>query len=234
MTRKYALNNHKIDIYLRGAFFLLAASLLFLGGCASSAPVQKNAAEKVGTPDKVTVAGPSVSRFTDGRQGFVLTELPEMDGRSRNDFTQANEWINQGSYEQAISLLKTLIERYPNLSAPYINMAIAYERWEKPDETEAQLKKALELVPAHPVASNVYGMFLRQKGRFQEARQVYEASINLYPEYMPLRRNLGILCDIYMNDPVCALDQYEVYSEAAPEDEQIKIWIADLRLRVDQ
>lgn len=234
MTRNYALNKCKINTYFWGAFLILAASLMLLGGCASSASVKKSAVETVGTPNKITATGPSVSRFTDGRQGFVLTELPEMDGRSRNDFTQANEWINQGNYEQAISLLKAVVERYPKLSAPYINMAIAYERWGKPEEAEAQLKKALELVPAHPVASNVYGMFLRQKGRFPEARQVYEASITLFPEYLPLRRNLGILCDIYMNDPVCALEQYEVYSEAAPEDEQIKIWIADLRLRVDQ
>jgi len=234
MARNPLYIKHKFIHILRSRYFLFLATWMILGGCASHVPLDKNNAAKEGAIEKTSIAGSSVSRFNDGRQGFVLAESPEMDGRSRNDFAQAGEWINQGNYEQAVNLLNTLVERYPNLSAPHVNLAIAYVRGEKSEEAEVQLKKALELVPAHPVASNVYGMLLRQKGRFQEARQVYEASVNLFPEYLPAQRNLGILCDIYMNDPACALEHYEAYSEAVPEDEQIKIWIADVRVRLGQ
>jgi hypothetical protein len=60
---------------------------------------------------------------------------------------------------------------------------------------------------------------------------VYEKEIARFPEYLPVHKNLGILCDLYLNDPVCALKQFEIYSEGMPSDPQVKTWIAELRMR---
>ena len=75
---------------------------------------------------------------------------------------------------------------------------------------------------------------LRKGGRFNESRKVYEQAIADFPDYLPARRNLGILCDLYLNDPACALNQFEIYSQGMPEDAQVKIWIAELRMRLDK
>ncbi len=173
----------------------------------------------------------TVTRLNDGRQGFFIQEAPVTDAAFRADFERAVGMMNAGDNDAAIGLLKGLIERAPGVTAAHIDIAMAYMRTGKPELAEQHLKTALGLVPNHPVASNEYGLLLRRSGRFQEAREVYENVIHAFPEYLPARKNLGILCDLYLNDPKCALKQFEFYNKALPADEQVKLWIAELHMR---
>ena len=85
---------------------------------------------------------------------------------------------------------------------------------------------------AHPVAYNELGLIYRKQGRFASARESYEKSIAAFPSYHLARRNLGILCDIYLRDLACALASYEAYLAAVPDDAQAAIWIADVHRRM--
>jgi len=129
-------------------------------------------------------------------------------------------------------LLEKVIAQWPVMTAPHINVAIAYGRIDKPEQAEQHLKKALESIPGHPVASNEYGLLLRKAGRFAESRQIYEKSLAAFPEYYPIHKNLGILCDLYLKDSACAVEHYEIYSKAMPKDEKVKLWLADLHTRL--
>jgi tetratricopeptide (TPR) repeat protein len=201
----------------------LVMVLALFSGCATSAKV---------TQQPVTDQGPSVARLEDGRQGFVIKENPSMDAESREAFERSVAMMNDGKNDKAIELLAKVIERSPGVTAPYINIAEAYIRTNKLEPAEQNLKTALGLVPNHPVASNEYGLLLRKGGRFKEAREIYEKALASFPDYLPVHRNLGILCDLYLNDPECALKQFEIYSEGMPADAQVKIWIAELRVRL--
>ena len=202
---------------------VLAMVLPVLAGCATD--------RKIKTPD---VREPSVARLEDGREGFIITEVPKMDEESRREFDRAVAMLKDQDYGQAIDLLEKVIEQSPRVTAPYINIAIAYQRIGKPEQAEEHLKTALKLFPGHPVACNEYGLLYRKTGRFVEARAMYEKAIERFPNYYPAHRNLGILCDLYLSDPACALEHYEMYSKAKPEDEQVKLWIADLRIRLER
>ncbi|MEJ2252778.1 MAG: tetratricopeptide repeat protein [Nitrospirota bacterium] len=206
---------------------VLAMVLLVLAGCATDGEVKAPVAHEPSVDRE-----PSVARLADGREGFIITEVPTMDEESRRDFDRAVAMLKDQDYGQAIELLEKVIEQSPGVTAPYIDIAIAYEHVGKLEQAEENLKTALKLFSDHPVACNEYGLLYRKTGRFAEARVMYEKAIARFPDYYPAHRNLGILCDLYLNDPACALEQYEIYSKARPEDKQVKLWIADLRVRL--
>jgi len=209
------------------AWLSMITMAIVLTGCAAKAKISETPTPLATVMDQ----GPSVAQLQNGQQGFVIRENAKMDGEFRSEFERAVSMMKDGKNDKAIELLTKVIERQPGVTAPYINIAVAYMRTNKPDQAEQNLKTALGLVPAHPVASNEYGLLLRKAGRFKEARAVYEEEIARFPEYLPVHKNLGILCDLYLSDPVCALKQFEIYSEGMPSDQQVKTWIAELRMR---
>ena len=210
------------------ASVILAAVLPVLSGCATNGAV---------VPEQVVQSTPAnrqpaVEQLADGRKGFVITEVSQLDNAARRDFQRAVTMLNNREYEQAAGLLEKVIEQSPGATAPYINLAIAYRHLDKLEQAEMHLKAALDLMPTHPVACNEYGMLYRKTGRFDEARAIYEKALDRFPEYYPVHRNLAILCDLYLDDLDCALEHYEIYGRAVPEDKQVQLWITDLRNRL--
>jgi tetratricopeptide (TPR) repeat protein len=228
-VKKGTLGRSKTRAY---AGFLVAALLLSVpGGCATGVKEQAFVAPEPSAGEEPR-KGHVVAKLGEGREGFVITEIPSMDKASRRDFDRAVALLLNEDYDEAIVLLEKIIEKSPGVTAPYINVAIAYQRTGRLEQAEENLKTALELVPGHPVACNEYGLLYRETGRFGEARAMYERAIARFPEYYPAHRNLGILCDLYLSDPACALKHYEIYSQARPYDERVKLWVADLRTRL--
>ena len=147
-------------------------------------------------------------------------------------FDQALQLLQQEQYDDAITLLNTVIEREKRLTAPYINLAMAYRQKGDDKQAEENLLKALAIDNTQPVANNELGIIYRKQGRFADAKNVYTNALTEYPDYLPVIKNLGILCDLYLRDAQCALEQFETYREQVPDDKTIEIWIADLKTRM--
>jgi tetratricopeptide (TPR) repeat protein len=194
---------------------LALAGLLAAGGCAAPGTSPQR-----GTATEVQ-----------DEQGFMITEEVRVSAEVRADFERALSLLEQERYEQGITLLVGVTERAPAATAAHIDLGIAYRKAGELEEAETSIKRALQLNPRHPVAHNELGMLYRRTGRFGEARMHYERALEIYPAFHYARRNLAVLCDIYLADLACALRNYELYAEAAPDDQEAAMWIADLRNR---
>jgi Flp pilus assembly protein TadD len=195
---------------------LVLAAPLALAGCLASAPQR---------PAPVEVQDES---------GFMITEEVRVSAEVRADFDRAMELLEQERYAPGIALLVKVTERAPEVTAAHIDLGIAYRESGDLEKAEASIRRALELNPRHPVAHNEMGMLCRRTGRFKAARMHYEQALAVHPGFHYARRNLAVLCDVYLADLQCALENYELYAKAVPDDEEATMWIADLRNRVGQ
>ena len=166
--------------------------------------------------------------------GFTITEEAHIGGDVRAEYEIALSYLQQGRHDEGILLLEQVADAAPELSAPRIDLGVAQHRAGNLEAAEEHLLLALESNPEQPVAHNELGIIYRKTGRFDEARKSYESALAVYPGFHFARRNLAILCDLYLADLDCALQNYEAYMKTVPSDEEASMWIADIRYRLDQ
>lgn len=192
---------------------------LFAAGCASAPPPVEEPAPTIAVQADV---------------GFSITEEVPVADQVRLQYDDALRLLEQGLVEQGIAGLTAVVEVAPALAAPRIDLGVAYHVAGDLDAAALQLGKAIELNPDHPVAHTELGIVHRKAGRFAEARASYEAALDIFPGYHHARRNLAILCDLYLADLECAMENYEAYMETVPGDDEVEMWMADVRYRLGE
>ena len=194
----------------------LTCSVLLLAGCAGTQTTNQSHV-RIEIQDQV---------------GFTITEELGVSGEARQEFQHAHRLFAQGLYPEGIELLERLVADEPELSAPRIDLAVAYHRDGRLEEATRHLETAIEQNPDHPIARNELGILYRKVGRFSDAKENYEAALAIYPGFHSARRNLAVLCDLYLGDLDCALRNYEAYMGTVDDDPEVTIWIADVRNRI--
>ena len=220
--------------------FVVCVLTIFISSCATTKVNPVQAKQDAGINQEVKkqrVDGHCVSE-KDGNgecapSGVIeITEPYEVDSEVRDEFGKAVGLLNEEKYPEAIILLEDVTGKTAKFTAPYINLGIAYARSGDLKKAEENLNKALAINPRHPVALNELGLVYRKTGRYQKAREVYQSVLDIYPEFLPARQNLAVLCDIYLQDLSCALSEYQEYLKRVPDDKKMKIWVADVKSRM--
>jgi len=225
---------HKNIRLMRGIFLAMPClALLLAAGCATVARRAATSEELTAKIEAMEDHSASVEVQQDAG-GFTLTDSVMVEDDVRSDYEAAVLMLEDEQYAAGIALLRDVIERAPDVTSAHIDLGIAYARTGELDLAEASLRKALELNPQHLVAYNELGLVQRRKGQFAESRASYEAALARFDGFHYAHRNLAILCDVYLGDYACALEQYEAYSRAVPDDAEISKWIADLRNRLSR
>ena len=203
----------------------LCISLLLVTACATTGDNRQT--------DRLACSSADERQDNCGESGVIeITQKIGVDPDIKEEFNTAIALLNNKEYPEAIRLLKGVTGKTSKFTAPYINLGIVYARTGEMDKAKETFKKALEINAQHPVANNELGIVYRKTGQYKQAREHYQIVVNTYPEFLPAHKNLGVLCDIYLQDLECALQQYEEYLKGKPDDEKVKIWVADVKSRL--
>lgn len=166
--------------------------------------------------------------------GFTITEEARVSGDVRVDYDQALRFLERGELQTGIEVLEAVVKAAPYLSAPLVDLGLAYHLAGQLEAAERSLVLALEANLSHPNAHNELGIIYRKSGRFAEAKRSYEAALAIYPGYHFARRNLAVLCDLYLADLNCALENYKAYMTTVAGDSEVTMWMEDIRYRMEQ
>lgn len=126
---------------------------------------------------------------------------------------------------------KQLSVAYPQFAGPQLNLGLLYLQASRLPEAEAAFKAALQVSPGNAIAGDELGIVERKLGKFADAEAAYQRAIAAEPNYAPAHLNLGVLYDLYLQEPQKALEQFERYVEIAGENKQVAGWVIELRKR---
>jgi Flp pilus assembly protein TadD len=149
-------------------------------------------------------------------------------------YNQALAQLQAGHDKEAEQTLLALTKRAPELSGPYANLGIIYQRSGRTKEAIEALKRAIQLNPRRAVYYNELGIIYRQEGKFDDARRQYDKALDVDPNYALAHLNIAILYDLYLQEPKEALPHYQRYQQLLPaEDGVVTKWIIELQRRTN-
>jgi tetratricopeptide (TPR) repeat protein len=201
---------------------LFGAILIGFTGCASmsTAPTKSKAETKEST--KAAAAPAEAAKPVE----------PAASPASMAAYQQALAAFKAERYADAEKAFLALSQREPKLSGPQANLGLIYARTDRLKEAAEAFKRAIDLNPDRAAYYDELGMVLRQDGKFDDARRAYERALKVDPNYAYAQLNLGILHDLYLQEPSKAVAYYERYKLLMPgEAPTVTKWIADAQLR---
>ncbi len=156
--------------------------------------------------------------------------IPKPPGRAVSEFARALQMMRSDPTQASLEF-QVMTQSYPDLSGPHANLGLLYRNANQLGEAEAAFAKATERASWDAATWTEYGLTLRQAGKFAEARTAYEKALAVNPSYAPAHRNLSVLLDLYIDDPVTALSELESYKTLTGEEKPVNGWLAELRSR---
>lgn len=214
---------------------MLLAVMLLAAGC-QFIPSQDNTAASGDSEVSADGSGespaePAVIRTANP----YLIDPPAVPGQAQRRFASAQQAFSQQQWAAAETDLLWITSNYPQFSGPFLSLAEIYQQTGEEEKVEPALRQAIATNPNNIDAYNALGIYLRGKGRFQEAESSYQQALERWPDSPATHLNLGILYDLYMGRLAQALEHYR-YFQALQEqpDRRVEGWIVDTERRIQQ
>lgn len=192
----------------------------------------------------------STRDINSGRGAWNAPEYVYQPAHIKRKYAKAVRAMEAGDDGKAVELFDKFNAKYPGYPGAYVNLAIIYNRTERPEQAYAELDNAFEIIPEYYLALNQYAMMKRDEGDFRAAEDAWVRATRSEPEYLNAWYNLGVLYDIYLQDLPAAVVAYRQYQELLVDsgeghyvlgrfipppviepDAEVDRWIVDLQRR---
>ncbi len=198
--------------------------LLLLAGCIGQPPLVADATGTGGHADQD--ATPSSPNPYLQRRDIV----PE---QAASRFAHAKDLIRKKDWHGALQELHALAKRYPQLSGPCLDLALVYLELGDTERASVWFQRSITSNSDNINAYNEYAIFLRKQGRFTDAEAVYLKALRHWEASADTHFNIGILYDLYLDQPARALHHYHRYQVLTGQsNREVAGWIADLERRL--
>ena len=195
----------------------------YIVSIAPAAPVMPEAAPAAGAAPTgaVATAAPAVA------------VPPPPDPAIELPLQTAGQLVAEERLDDAAAVWTELATRVPtHAAAPYNLGLLAMHRGQWP-QALLQLEAAQSRAPRDAGVLDALGITYRNVGRFRDAEAAYRSSLEAGPDRAATHRNIGVLLDLYLQQPAEALPHFEQYMAlTGATDKQVSGWIAELRQRV--
>ncbi|HEY7773002.1 MAG TPA: tetratricopeptide repeat protein [Marinagarivorans sp.] len=150
----------------------------------------------------------------------------------KSAFNQGVALMQAENWPQAEVHFDNLTQANPELSGPWLNLAICLWRQQQFDAAAQAFEQAITVNSLNNEAYNAYAVMVREQGDFQKAETLYKKALSVWPHNAVVQRNLGVLYDMYMGRFDDALAHFEMSARIMGEpDKELKGWIIDIKRR---
>jgi tetratricopeptide (TPR) repeat protein len=199
---------------------LLAMSLL-TAGCATSPPHK--------APDHVTSLASTLGSVQAADTPVVSKPNTSNPAEGTRLFQLALQQFEQQHIQQALRLFEQSAAADPTQPATHNNLGILYKQTGQLDKAIDAYQQAIAQQSIYPDAYYNLALAYRAKGEFNEAEKAYLKALAQNNQFTDARYNLGILYELYLGQPVKALEQYQAYLKLnGPHAKDVSIWASAL------
>lgn len=199
--------------------------LLQLAGCSSSPATKTDATTML---DELA----TIQQQNHTTRNPYLMDRQPVANQAQLEFDQAVADMRAKRWSQAVASLTQLVDEYPELSGPWLNLGISYVAIEQPAQADAAFQQAIEVNPKNLNAYNRLAALKRRAGDFSTAEALYLKALSIWPDHANSHLNLGVLYDVYMGKFEQAAIQYQAYQALQDEpNRRVAGWLMDLERR---
>ncbi len=219
--------------------FLILLAVFLLSSCSSIPGISSGVEEDPKQVQKEISDGSNGTSETSEQLGTPFNGVDPMadiqlNAEIKKSYKDVAEFNRLKKYHDAIFLLNKIKGKYPQLSGPDYQKARIYLNQGSLDDALASIQLSFINNKRNYYALNLKGIILKEKGLFEEAKNVYLDAISIYPPYPNSHLNLGVLSDLFMGDLGLALIQYREYLRlTGNQDKSVTNWVVELERRIN-